>query len=131
MKTSTYLKRIGITLMFLFFGTSFVFSQNQSISDWNLLSSTNDFEVYVQLTECEGQSVYFFKIENGSNVDQNVKLTIDIVTEPAYGPMSFEQKLSANSHSGEICRNSDLILHRSIPADQKSLDNIDIQLTIK
>ena len=131
MKTITYLKKIGIAVMFLFFGTSYVFSQDQSNTDWKLLTTIDDFEVYVQLTECEGAPVYFFKIENDSNTDKNVKLIVDIPSEPTYGQMKFEQKLLANSNSGEICRNSDLTLPRDSPTDVRSLDNIDILLTTK
>lgn len=131
MKTINYLKRIGFTVMFLFIGMSYVFSQEQSDKDWELLSTKDDVKVYVQSTECEGSPIYFFKFVNDSDIDQNAEVTIDIPSNPTFGPTTFKQNVKAKSNSGEMCKGSKLTLPRMATANEKASSKINVQLTLK
>jgi hypothetical protein len=119
-----------MAMVFLLFTLSHLFSQNQSDDDWKLVSSSNEIEIYVQFVECDGESIYLFKLVNTSDIDKSVKLTVEIQPEPSYGPITFEQVIPANDQTTQSCDEADMRLPRMFPYTEELLSNIDVELTI-
>jgi hypothetical protein len=130
MKTFHLLKGIGMAVVILFSAISHLYSQERSDEDWKLVDTSNEIEIYVQFADCDGESIYLFKLVNTSDIDKSVTLTIDIQPEPAYGPATFEQFIPANDQSTQSCDEADMRLTRMLPYTDELLSEIDVELTI-
>jgi hypothetical protein len=114
----------------LFFALSHLYSLGQSDEDWKLVDTSNEIEIYVQFAECDGESIYLFKLVNTSDIDKSVKLTVDIEPEPTFGPITFEQVIPANDQTTQSCDEADMRLPRMFPYTDELLSEIDVELTI-
>ena len=127
-RTITAFGAIGcIALMSL----SFTLSEISGEDNWTLVKATGEINVYGQVTECSGQEVYLFKLENLSKESKTVSITIDIPNQYAYGPQTFEQVVESGKSTVENCEEAKMKLPKMNQNDKNSLDGIKIQLTTK
>ena len=130
MKKIIYLRHIG--LIILLSVASLSFSQNNlqipANDGWTLLKSTTNAEVFVKVTECQGESFYLFKVINLSSEVISFKMTADIENEPAYGPFTFDVKLSGYSESDSRCEHSIYKLSNQMEVAPELINSIKITL---
>jgi hypothetical protein len=127
-RTLTAFGAIGcIALMSL----SFTLSETKGEDNWTLVKSSSEINVYGQVTQCDGQAVYLFKLENLSQKSQTVSVTIDIPNQYAYGPQTYEEILESGKSTVENCEEAKMKLPRVNQDDNNSLDGIKIQVTTK
>ena len=97
--------------------------------DWTLVTTDLNIEVYGQIATCDQGEVYLFKLKNTSSINQRIEVVITIPNEPAYGPQTFVQDISANSETSGQCSESDLQLPKMMKGSD--LSKVSVKLTSK